>query len=209
MPEVWKDIKGYEGLYKISNYGNVLSLNYRRSGSAKTLKLKHCPSGYRTIILCKDGIRSDKLIHRLVASAFIPNPLQYPQVNHKDENKFNNNVSNLEWCNEQYNSNYGTGKIRLAESLRRRKWTDEQRKKRSQDMKGLRVGQKHPMFGKSHSFKARDKMSNSRKKSVECVETGEVFDSEKSVREILGISTVGDCCNGKYKTAGGYHWRFT
>ena len=117
MEEVWKDIKGYEGLYKVSNFGRVKSL-CRKSicGShyitIKEKILKPSKTGsdrkYLHIILAKDGINISKFIHRLVAEAFIPNPNNLPQINHKDEDPSNNCVYNLEWCDAKYNCNYGS-----------------------------------------------------------------------------------------------------
>ena len=98
-----KDIKGYEGLYAIDEDGNVWS--YRRN---KFLKHTLNNSGYHMVNLCVDDKRKKCLIHRLVAEAFIPNPDNKPQVNHKDEDKSNNCGSNLEWCSIEYNNNYGT-----------------------------------------------------------------------------------------------------
>lgn len=114
MNEEWRAIKGYEGLYEVSNFGNVRSLArkvYRRFSwvmlKGKTLKPANI-KGYRKVVLCKNGKSKLCAIHRLVAEAFIPNPSNLPQVNHKDENKANNTVSNLEWCTHSYNMNYGT-----------------------------------------------------------------------------------------------------
>lgn len=100
--EVWEDIQGYEGYYQVSNLGRVKSL-YK--GSA-ILKGSVNNRGYHTVILYKDGKYKHFLKHRLVAQAFIPNPQKLPQVNHKDEDKSNNNVSNLEWCTNAYNNLY-------------------------------------------------------------------------------------------------------
>lgn len=106
--EIWKDIEGYEGKYQVSSWGRVKSLNYRRTGKEKILKLDKCEDGYLRIKLLNNGKIYRFRVHRLVAKAFIPNPYNLPQVNHKDENPENNRVDNLEWCDPKYNSNYGT-----------------------------------------------------------------------------------------------------
>ena len=98
-----KDIKGYEGLYAITTEGDVYS--YKRK---KFLKPADNGTGYLFVILHKDGKVKNYKIHRLVAEAYLPNPNNLPQVNHKDENKTNNCLQNLEWCDASYNTNYGT-----------------------------------------------------------------------------------------------------
>ena len=112
MTEIWKDIKGYEGLYQVSNLGRIKSLpretNNQFSWCERILKLKKTKFGYLVACLKVNGKDSFKSVHRLVAEAFIPNPLNLPQVNHKDEDKSNNRVDNLEWCDAVYNMNYGT-----------------------------------------------------------------------------------------------------
>lgn len=114
--EIWKDIEGYEGLYQVSNLGRIKSL-------IKNIILKpnHIKRGYQQVIFFD---RKGYLVHRLVAKAFVPNPNNYPQVNHKDENKENNTVwvnedgtidqekSNLEWCTNYYNNHYGLRTIK-------------------------------------------------------------------------------------------------
>jgi hypothetical protein len=114
VEEIWRDIPGYEGLYQVSNLGNVRSLNYRRSGYAKNLLPRFDGNGYRIVSLSREGKAKNAEIHRLVAIAFIPNPHNLPVVNHKDETRTNDCVDNLEWCTQQYNCTYGSAKARFA-----------------------------------------------------------------------------------------------
>lgn len=117
--EIWKPIDGYENLYEVSNYGRVKSLGNGKSNNSKErfLKASKEGNGYLRVGLSKDGKKKDFKVHRLVASAFIENPNNLPQINHIDEDKQNNHVSNLEWCTAEYNNNYGTHNERVAKSL--------------------------------------------------------------------------------------------
>ena len=128
--EIWLDIKDYSGLYQVSNYGRVRSCERivnDRWGSGKKilpqtiLKPKLTQHGYHSVNLYKNKKYKTKLVHRLVAEAFIPNPYNLPQVNHKDEDKTNNCAENLEWCDAKYNANYGTHIQRVAEHRRGKK----------------------------------------------------------------------------------------
>lgn len=104
MDEIWKEMSGYEDMYEISNFSNIINKKTKRP--IKQFKNKH---GYVTVRIYKDGIGLTKTVHRLVAKTFIPNPENFPEINHKDENKANNIASNLEWCTRKYNVYYGTG----------------------------------------------------------------------------------------------------
>lgn len=106
--EVWKDIEGYEGLYQVSNYGNVVSLNYNGTGKRRLIKPRATQLGYYQVQLYKNGCRKYCLIHRLVAKAFVGGYAKGLHVNHIDENKSNNCYLNLEWVTVAYNNNYGT-----------------------------------------------------------------------------------------------------
>lgn len=108
MEEIYKDIEGYEGLYQVSNLGNVKSLNYHNTKKEKVLKPTICSDGYKRVMLYKNKTIKLYSVHRLVAQAFIENTNNYPCVNHKDESRTNNVVTNLEWCTYKYNTNYGT-----------------------------------------------------------------------------------------------------
>lgn len=138
MVEIWKDIKDYEGLYQVSNLGRVKSLqrycycgNKYRLKKEKILNGSTDKDGYIRVGLYNNGQCVLKKIHRLVATAFIPNSDNFPQVNHKDENKTNNFVyinedglvnlekSNLEWCSPIYNTNYGTAIERRSSKKRK------------------------------------------------------------------------------------------
>jgi len=107
LQEIWKDIKGFESMYQVSNQGNVRSLRAYAKKRGRLLALRTNYSGYIQTDLCKNSKKYTFRVNRLVAEAFIPNPHHYPQVNHIDENKKNNDVSNLEGCTAKYNCNYG------------------------------------------------------------------------------------------------------
>lgn len=132
MEKIWKDIPGYEDSYQVSNLGRVRSKDrvIKRNG-AYDLPLKgkilgqyqyKCNSNLSRlrVNLCKNGKNRVFSVHRLVAIAFVPNPNNLPQVNHKDENPLNNCADNLEWCDNKYNHNYGTRNIRQAQKLYKR-----------------------------------------------------------------------------------------
>ena len=110
--EVWRDVKGYNGDYQVSNYGRVYSV---KSGIFLSQKVKTV-DGYLTVKLYGNGKSKREYVHRLVAIAFVDNPDNLPQVNHKDENPENNYASNLEWCSSKYNNNYGQHGERIAQS---------------------------------------------------------------------------------------------
>jgi hypothetical protein len=107
-----KDIKGFEGLYAVTSCGKIWSYK-----SGKFLTPGKATGGYLNVDLCKDGKRKTFLIHRLVAEAYLRNPDNLPQINHKDENKENNCWRNLEWCDEDYNVNFGTRNKRVSKKL--------------------------------------------------------------------------------------------
>ncbi len=163
MLEIWKDIEGYEGLYQVSNLGNVKSLGNGGSNASreKLLKTHKNQKGYLRVRLCKEGKTKNHLIHRLVAVEFIENPNNYSQLNHRDEDKTNNQVTNLEWCDCLYNINYGTRNQRIS-------------------------------------------------KQVLCLETGVVYPSLSEAARQLGFSfsTISSACNGRYKRAYGFHWKY-
>ena len=114
MTEEWADIEGYEGLYQVSSLGRVKSLSNDKKRKEKILKAFNNRKGYLKVMLSKNSKRKKYLIHRLVAQAFIDNPDNLPCINHKDENKENNCVDNLEWCTVRYNINYGLHNFKSA-----------------------------------------------------------------------------------------------
>lgn len=106
MKEIWKDVVGYEGLYRVSNKGNIISLNAYHHGLIRPLKPRVNKCGYHTVSLRHNGKSIFTSVHIIVAKAFIPNPDNKPQVNHIDGNKSNNTVNNLEWVTSKENINH-------------------------------------------------------------------------------------------------------
>nr|DAQ31525.1 MAG TPA: homing endonuclease [Caudoviricetes sp.] len=137
MQEIWKDIEGYEGLYQVSNFGRVKSLDRYVLRNENTLFVKGIVlsqlnnRGYLTVRLCNSGKYKNYLVHKLVANAFIHNDNNYSEINHIDENKHNNYVDNLEWCDRKYNVNYGSRADKFSNS-----------------MKGKLAGKNNPRYGK-------------------------------------------------------------
>ena len=194
--EIWKDIPGYEGHYQVSNLGRVKSVPrkiYWNGGFyiSKERLLSQQMNKYRywRTHLLKDRITKTVFVHRLVALAFIPNPNNYPDINHKDENPSNNCVDNLEWCTEKYNMNYGT-------AIERRKAS----------------------FIKNNSFRRANmtKVKNGSRCAetpVEGVSKNGNIISYRSISEASRITRIskghiGECCKGKRLSAGGYYWKY-
>ena len=160
MEEIWKDIEGYEGLYQVSNFGNIRSLEtIAPSGKfVKQIIRKQSKDkdGYCIIGLNKNKSQKTYKVHRLVAKSFIDNPNNLPEINHKDEDKTNNKVSNLEWCNSKYNLTYGARKgMFIGEKNNNCKLSKKdveeirkQYKKRSREFNSIALGKK---YGVSHT----------------------------------------------------------
>ena len=198
--EEWRDIKGYEGYYQISNWGRVKSLKrtvwdsrgcYRKVAE-RILKAGDNGHGYLFVELCKDGKDKAYRINRLVAQAFLPNPDNLPEVNHKDEDKTNNKVENLEWCSKLYNINYGTGRKRSAE-----KRAKKAGKKTAEKLRGRKQTEEH--------IKKRSKPVFSVDKKSGLIMW---WQSATEASRQLGISqgNICECCSGKRKSAGGHIW---
>ena len=125
MSEIWKDIKGYEGLYQVSSLGRFRSMSYSRVMSngverryeEKLLTPYESTDGYLLVNLSNGKTRTSYKAHRLVAEAFVKNTLNLPLVNHRNENKQDNRAENLEWCTNRYNLKYGTTQKRRVEKI--------------------------------------------------------------------------------------------
>ena len=181
MEEIWKDIKGYEGVYQVSNLGNVKSVERfvkHSCGGNKVVKEKILKTGkragYYSVLLSKEGVHKNFCVHRLVAEAFLDNPNNLPCVNHKDENKTNNYVDNLEWCTSEYNQSYGT--------------------------KGKRVSIKMTNGKLSKPILQYDLDGNFIKEWISGME----------IQRQLGFSrgNISNCCLGRYKQSNGYKWKY-
>lgn len=195
--EIWRDIPGYEGYYQVSNFGRVKSLSrkvYNRGGfhisKDRILKQQLRKDRYYNVHLLKEGVKKIFFVHRLVALAFIPNPNNYPDINHKDENPANNCVNNLEWCTEKYNMNYGTAIERRKASFA---MNESFKKANATKVRNNSRGAETPIIGTS-------------KKDNSLVS----FRSMSEAERITGISKgrISDCCHGRRLSAGGYYWKY-
>lgn len=182
MKEEWKIIEDYPD-YMISNLGNVKSLKH---GKERILKQGKDKDGYCQVSLWKESKQKTYKVHRIVAQAFLPNPYNLPQINHKDENKQNNCASNLEFCDAKYNANYGGHNKKLSIALK----------------------------GKKHTQEHIEKKAKARHKPIACYnKKGDLvalYTSIKQASELLNIfsTNIAQCCRGKYKSCGGYIFKY-
>ena len=141
MEEVWKEVKGYEGRYAISNFGRLMSHNYMNNGYDRVMVPKKNNSGRLYYELYKNGKSKTFLAHRLVGIHFIDNPNNYPEINHKDENPKNNRVDNLEWCDRMYNVHYSMNlhPERATKRKESSKWHDKNVVQMDEDLNIVRV----------------------------------------------------------------------
>lgn len=193
MKEIWKPLKDYEGRYEVSNLGNIRSLNYHLTGKMQLLKQQKNKDGYLYVSVPKEyNKRRQILIHRAVAMAFIENPLNKPEVNHKDGNKQNNNSDNLEWVTMQENQRHA--------------WTNGLKEK-------VRIeSSKRGMEEKT--IKRLKEYNDARKKPVIAtnLKTGEKFlfsSQREAAREINGNQgNIQKVLNGIYKQHKGYSFNY-
>lgn len=192
MQEIWKDISGFEGCYQVSNLGNVRSLDRYVESKGKPalhkgvlMKPQVNHKGYYSVILHKSSKPYTKLVHRLVATAFISNPNNLPQVNHKDTDKKNNYVSNLEWCTNQENQDHA--KANGCYSVFTQKQYDAVRKNL------LKVKREKAVI-------QMDAFGNKLKE----------YSSMREAEEETGVSNskICACCKKRRGTAGGFKWKY-
>ena len=204
--EEWRDIKGYEGKYQVSNLGNVKSLNYNRTGQEKILKSAKDKDGYLIIILCKNGENKNCRVHRLVAQAFLDDYSDDLEVDHISTDRKNNNVKNLRMVTRKENNNNELTKKHMSEALKGKHHSEETKRKMSE----ARKGEKNHMYGKHHSEETKKKIGKANSKPIYCVELDKIFDSAKQAGEELGLwaSHISDVCNGKLKITGDLHFKY-
>lgn len=195
MKEIWKDVKGYEGLYQVSNLGRVKSLGLDKWHKGRILKQSFDGKGnYLFVGLHKDGKTKQKNVHRLVAETFVPNPNNFPCANHINERKTDNRATNLEWCTVEYNSNYGNAKKNMIES-RRKNNNQEEINRKIKDTKK-----------KNQSFSCEKPVAQYTISGTLVATYASATDAERKT----GISRGGiqRCCIGRYLQAKGFIWKY-
>lgn len=189
--EIWKDIKGYEGLYQISNLGRVKSLRKQKGFYIReeVILKNRIDRGYLKVTLSKDNKLKYISVHRLIAEAFIPNPENKSFIDHINGNRADNRIENLRWVTQKENMNNPITRKRESNSKK---------------------GEKNPQYQKPKTEKQLEALRKSNIKSVICIETKEVFESieDASKKYNITASNISRCCNGIRKTAGGKHWKF-
>ncbi len=228
--EEWRPVKGYEGLYEVSSFGRVKSLERWVKGphgedrlkKSRIFKKHNCANGYTVVCLYKNGVGKDKKVHRLVAEAFLENPNGWPQINHKDEVRDNNHVSNLEYCSAKYNLEYNNGQKRRGNSNRGKKRSAEICQKFSEAQKlyhQLNPNARWEHAERVKEFNRRDRSAiekRSRKRMIPIVQLAKdgtyirSWDScTTAAKELnLSISNLNSCCRGNVMTAYGYVWKY-
>lgn len=208
--EQWKDIEGYEGKYQVSNEGRVKSLNYHQQGIEQVLRLSTSDRGYKRVALQKDGKCKLELVHRLVAKAFIPNPNNYPIINHKDENTSNNFVDNLEWCTSQYNNTYNDRHLKAAPKIAKSKsglkLSDATRKHMSEAHK-KRFENGETIWNKGLPSSKRKPVEKYNIKTGETIKTFD-FIIQAASETGCNVGHIIDCCKGRRNNCGGFGWRY-
>lgn len=196
---IWKDIPGYEGLYKVSNTGKIFSCVTNRELSVIQKK-----DGYTCISLCdKDHNKKQYRIHQLVAKAFIPNPNNLPMINHKNEIKNDNRVENLEWCNNFYNSNYGNRNLILSQKLKGKSKSKEAIEKRKITLKeklsNMTKEERQAIYSRTISEEQKKIISNAHKKenlskeTIEAMSIANILNRQYAYsKDLLNFKTQND-----------------
>lgn len=207
MNEIWKDLAEFNDRYSISNLGRIYS-----NLSKKMLKQTR-NKGYLMIkIFNEDGTIKRCSVHRLVASAFIENPFDYPEINHIDENKENNCVNNLEWCTSKYNANYGKRNAKISVAMQKR-YQHKAKKESTQRLCSCKSTHKKK-DKKIKTTAIKDVRSTKKIVALDVANlmTVRIFESQKEALKTLGkppkASGISFCLTGRSKSSYGYVWKY-